>query len=196
MDLELLTAMKALSDRSRLRVVGLLAGGRSMSVSDLATALGLTPGTVVHHLKRLSEAGLVTARPRAPYVDYSLRLERLTELAQALDAISRQAAGDEEPAADVPDWADAEQARVLRSFFDGVTLTSIPAQHAKRRVILRHLAGTTFEPGVDYPEKEVNMRLALRHPDVASLRRHLVDEGFMTRSSSVYSLRPPADWPL
>ncbi len=195
MDMQLLTAMKALSDRSRLRIVGLLAGGRAMSVADLAAALGLTPGTVVHHLKRLSEAGLVSAQPRPPYVDYSLRLERLAELGQALDGMARQVAGDDAPPADAPEWADVEQARVLRSFFDGERLSSIPAQHAKRLVILRHLAGTTFQPGVEYPEKEVNMRLALRHPDVASLRRYLVDEGFMSRSSSIYSLRPPAEWP-
>ena len=35
------------------------------------------------------------------------------------------------------------------------------------------------------------MRLALRHPDVASLRRYLVDEGFMERSAGIYRLREP-----
>jgi hypothetical protein len=39
------------------------------------------------------------------------------------------------------------------------------------------------------------MVLALRHPDAASLRRYLVDEGFMTRKNSVYKLRPRRDWP-
>ena len=56
---QLLVSLKALSDASRLRIVGLLAGGRRMSVADLAGALGLTPGTVVHHLKRLADADLV-----------------------------------------------------------------------------------------------------------------------------------------
>ena len=54
MDHDLLDALKALSDASRLRIVGLLAGGRRMAVEELAAALDLTPGTVVHHLKRLS----------------------------------------------------------------------------------------------------------------------------------------------
>jgi hypothetical protein len=40
------------------------------------------------------------------------------------------------------------------------------------------------------------MLLALRHGDVASLRRYLVDEGFMSRERSVYRLRPQAEWPL
>ena len=65
-DPALLTALKALSDASRLRIVGLLAAGRRLSVEELAAALDLTPGTVVHHLKRLRDAELVEARARPP----------------------------------------------------------------------------------------------------------------------------------
>lgn len=194
-DPDLLTALKVLSDASRLRIVGLLADGRRMSVADLAAELSLTPGTVVHHLKRLAQADLVESRPRPPYVDYSLRLGRLAQIGGALDALAREQSGTAAPPADAPAWASAEQAKVLRAFFEGDRLSSIPAQHAKRLVILRRLAETAFEPGVEYPEKDVNMRLALRHPDVASLRRYLVEEGFMSRERSVYQLRPPADWP-
>jgi DNA-binding transcriptional ArsR family regulator len=195
-DPALLSALKALSDASRLRIVGLLADGRRMAVAELAAALELTPGTVVHHLKRLGEAGLVESRPRPPFVDYSLRLGRLAEIGAALDALARQQAGTEEVPHDAPPWADAEQARVLRAFFEGERLASIPAQHAKRLVVLRHLAETVFQAERDYPEKEVNMQLALRHADVASLRRYLVDEGFMTRAQGVYRLTAPSGWPL
>ena len=90
----------------------------------------------------------------------------------------------------------AYEARVLRAFIgsDG-RLERIPAQEKKRLVILRYLAETVFEPGRAYPEKEVNMALALRHPDVASLRRFLVDLGFMRREAGIYELRPPSEWP-
>lgn len=196
-DEELIAAFKALADKSRLRIVGLLAGGHWMAVEDLAAALALTPGTVVHHLNRLRAAGLVESRPRPPYVEYSLRIGRLAELGGRLDKIERdvRATGDEEAAAATPDWASAKEARVIRAFFEGDRLLSIPAQHAKRLVILRYLADTVFEADRDYPEKDVNMILALRHPDVASLRRYLVDEGFMTRASAIYRLRQAADWP-
>ena len=40
------------------------------------------------------------------------------------------------------------------------------------------------------------MRLALRHADVASLRRYLVDEGFMKRSGGIYGLLPREGWPI
>jgi DNA-binding transcriptional ArsR family regulator len=196
-DEELISAFKALSDRSRLRIVGLLAGGHWMAVEDLAAALALTPGTVVHHLNRLRTAGLVESRPRPPYVEYSLRIGRLAEIGGRLDKIERdvRAAGDEEAAADMPEWAGAKETRVLRAFFEGERLLSIPAQHNKRLVILRQLAETVFDQARDYPEKEVNMLLALRHPDVASLRRYLVDEHFMTRAAGTYRLRPQQDWP-
>jgi len=58
MDSQLLEALRALADASRLRLVGLLAG-RPMAVEELAAASGFRPGTVVHHLKRLEATGLV-----------------------------------------------------------------------------------------------------------------------------------------
>ena len=78
MDPELLTTLKALSDASRLRIVGLLAT-RPYAVAELADDLSLSPGTVVHHLKRLEAAGLVESTPRRPYVEYALRLDVLQE---------------------------------------------------------------------------------------------------------------------
>jgi DNA-binding transcriptional ArsR family regulator len=196
-DEELIPTMKALADRSRLRIVGLLAGGHWMAVEDLAAALALTPGTVVHHLNRLRAADLVESRPRPPYVEYSLKIGRLAELGARLDRIERhaRAAGEESAAADMPAWAEAKDRRVLSAFFEGDRLLSIPAAHNKRMVILRYLAETVFAPGQEYPEKDVNMLLALRHPDPASLRRYLVDEGFMSRAGGIYQLRPVAEWP-
>ncbi len=195
MEPELLTALKALSDASRLRIVGLLAEGRRMSVEQLAAALSLTPGTVVHHLKRLREAELVESRPRPPFVDYSLRLGRLGQIGGELDRMGREQAGESTAPMERPAWANAEEGRTLRAFFDGERLLSIPAQHAKRLTILRYLAESVFERKRKYPEKEVNQLLAVRNSDAASLRRYMVDEGFMTRKASVYRLRPRREWP-
>ena len=195
MDPELLSALKALSDASRLRIVGLLADGRQMTVEQLASGLGLTPGTVVHHMKRLRDAGLVESQARPPYVDYSLRLGRLSAIGAELHRLAQEAAGEAEQKFERPGWASAEDGRILKSFLDGDRLVSIPAQHAKRLVVLRFLAETLFEKKRKYLEKEVNQLLAVRHPDAASLRRYLVDEGFMSRKNSVYKLRPRKEWP-
>lgn len=164
-------------------------------MEGLAAALGLTPGTVVHHLKRLKDAGLVESRARPPYMDYSLRLERLAQIGGELHRIARDQSGNPERDENLPDWAGPAEARVLRAFFEGDRLLSIPAQHSKRLIVLRALAETVFVRKQKYPEKEVNQRLAVRHPDAASLRRYLVDEGFMSRKQSVYRLRPRKEWP-
>jgi hypothetical protein len=76
--------------------------------------------------------------------------------------------------------------RVLQHFVtaDG-RLKTIPTKHTKLLVVLDHLA-QAFEPGMTYPEAQVNDILQRFHPDYAALRRYLVENGFMTREDSVY----------
>ena len=185
MDEDLLVTLKALSDASRLRIVGLLAA-RPYSVEELAAAVELTPGTVVHHLRRLEAAGLVASRADHPYVEYSLQLDRLHALGRQLGALERA----EERAATLPgpdgEPLPAFDARVLRAFVIDGRLAAIPAQEKKKLVVLRYLRDQCFAEDRPYPEPEVNARLALFHPDVASLRRHLVERGLMTRAAGVY----------
>lgn len=85
--------------------------------------------------------------------------------------------------------------KVLHAFVVDGRLTGIPARERKRRIVLQWLAETDFEPGQAYPERDVNMRLALRHRDVAALRRYLVEEGYLSRTDGSYRRRPEADWP-
>lgn len=75
---------------------------------------------------------------------------------------------------------------MLRAFVgpDG-RLRRIPARRAKRLVVLDRIV-QVFEVGERYSEVEVNALLRAFHDDVAALRRHLVDEGFLSREQSVY----------
>ena len=43
-----------------------------------------------------------------------------------------------------------------------------------------------FTEDREYPEAEVNQRLALFHRDVATLRRGMVDAGLVTREAGQY----------
>ena len=74
---------------------------------------------------------------------------------------------------------------MLSRFFVGRTLTKIPAGRSKRRLVLERLA-LEFEIGRHYPESEVNDVLRAFHPDVAALRRYLVDEELLDRADGVY----------
>ena len=83
--------------------------------------------------------------------------------------------------------------QVVFAFVKDDRLVSIPARHKKRLVILRYLVERCFPDDRAYPEKEVNQRLALFHPDAAALRRSMVDEGLLTRVAGEYRrVEPPA----
>ncbi len=185
MDRELLATLKALSDASRLRIVGLLSM-RPYAVEELAAALHLSSPTVAHHLKRLRAAGLVAARPRHPYVEYSLSVERLHEVGRMLDLLERAREEPERLPGPDGEALPAYDARTLRAFVQDGRLLSIPAQEKKRLVVLRWLLERCFAEDRPYPEGEVNERIAAIHPDTAALRRHLVEHGLMTRARGVY----------
>ncbi|MFM2106115.1 MAG: hypothetical protein RL338_1147 [Chloroflexota bacterium] len=85
-----------------------------------------------------------------------------------------------------PRDAAAEESRILRAFVADGRLVSIPARHGRRLVVLRWLLDHAFPEERPYPEREVNERLALVHPDVAALRRYLVEARLMTREAGIY----------
>jgi hypothetical protein len=80
-------------------------------------------------------------------------------------------------------------ARVLRAFIRDGRLVSIPARDKRRQVIYRYLRDQVFIEDRPYPELEVNQRLALFHPDVATIRRGMVDAGLVTREAGTYRRR-------
>lgn len=134
---------------------------------------------------------------------FAARPDRVGELARALSAMEREASGladtgpdgawphDGESLADTLAHLEAtpEEARILRSFLVDGRLVTIPARGRKRLVVLRFLLERVFTEARDYQEREVNQRLALFHPDVAALRRYLVDEGLADRTAGLYRRR-------
>lgn len=80
----------------------------------------------------------------------------------------------------------AHRERVLNAFLDDEgRLTTMPAKHRKRLVVLDHIA-RVFEPGRRYTEVEVNAMVRSFHDDVAMVRRYLVDADFLSRADGVY----------
>lgn len=66
-----LKVMKALSDRSRIKIIKMLQA-REMCVCELQAALELTQPSVSKHLRVLEEAGLVESRKAGMWVNYRL----------------------------------------------------------------------------------------------------------------------------
>ncbi|HXP19589.1 MAG TPA: DUF2087 domain-containing protein [Streptosporangiaceae bacterium] len=73
----------------------------------------------------------------------------------------------------------------LRVFLGAGRIETMPARRARRRLLLDEIA-QAFEPGVRYPENRVSQFLGAVHADYAALRRHLVDEGFLSRADGEY----------
>jgi hypothetical protein len=167
--MEAVTLIGLLADEERLRVVGAVALGHDRATT-VAEAADLPLKQVVKHLARLAGSGLLEESEGRYRVDVGeLRL------------LARE--GSQRPLEEFD--APPQEAVVLRRFIRDGKLISIPLVRSKRLVILDHLA-QEFEPGQYYTEAEVNETLAAYHPDVASLRRHLVDENFMTRDLGIY----------
>ena len=84
-----------------------------------------------------------------------------------------------------------DEEKVVRAFLRDGRLVSIPARPGKRDLLLPLILDRCFPEDRDYEEKEVNMRLALLHPDVAALRRYLIDGRLMTSAAGIYRRARP-----
>jgi hypothetical protein len=162
-----------LAEDDRLRAVAALVLG-ARTAGEVAEATGLTLREAGRALSRLETGGLVETDGH----EWRLLPERFKE---ALATLDRSGPSEPAPASALGPEGD----RVLRSFVRDGRLSSIPAHHGKRRVVLDWLAGN-FEPGHAYPEREVNAILGRFHPDVAALRRYLVDDEFLHRRDGFY----------
>jgi DNA-binding transcriptional ArsR family regulator len=183
---ELLGFFRAMADQSRLKIVGLLAQ-QPYPVEQLSALLCLGESTVSHHLSKLAEAGLVSAKAEGHYSVYSLNPEALSAMARRLLRTDR-----------LPELAEGIDLgtfdrKVLAAFTgpDG-RFTAFPSQEKKYLVLLRHVL-RDFTPGVRYSERKVNEILSRYSDDTARLRRSLVDFGFMEREGGGrdYWLREP-----
>lgn len=178
-----------LADPVRLRVVAALVLGAG-TVDEVVDRAGIDEGSARRALARLAASGLVdggageieAGEAGQPGPAGAGRHHLRTEL---FGQVARVAAR-MRPALEPQDLgASGETAEVLRNFLVDGRLTHVPTARSKRRVVLDFLA-SRFEPGKVYPERDVNFELGKFHPDVAALRRYLVDEEFMERRDGFY----------
>ena len=80
---------KALADETRLRIFEAISAGERVTCSELVSMRGVTPATVSHHLKILSEAGLIACRREGQFVFSRTIPQTLSAYASALAKIAR-----------------------------------------------------------------------------------------------------------
>src|ERR1700737_5462267 len=80
---------KALGDQTRLRIFEAISAPNHVSCGEIVSMRGVTPATVSHHLKILSEAGLIACRREGQFVYSQAVPETIAAYARALAKIGR-----------------------------------------------------------------------------------------------------------
>src|ERR671922_437427 len=77
---------KALAEPARVRIVNLLAtSGEPVCACEFMPTLGLAQATVSHHLKKLTDAGLLEREQRGKWGYFSLNAEASARLARPVE---------------------------------------------------------------------------------------------------------------
>jgi ArsR family transcriptional regulator len=80
---------KALADETRLRIFEAISANRQINCGEIVSMRGVTAATVSHHIKILSEAGLISCRREGQFVYSRVVPETIAAFTRALATIVR-----------------------------------------------------------------------------------------------------------
>ena len=168
---EVLDFVKAMTSAERLRVIGVLARGRTTQ-AEIAAQLHVPVRDVFNHLAYLVHVGVVREE------DGNYELDE-----KAIESLAREQFEGKRPAYEAKEEKQEDVRKVLKAYLnaDG-TIKQIPQEGKKLLIILNYMLDA-FAFDVTYTEKEVNTILRRFHVDTASLRRAYIDYGFLARES-------------
>ena len=171
-----------------------------MRVSALVKACGFnTTGQVYHHLKPLVAADLIEEDKDAARGAYMVRPHRVQGILILLAGIREMAdikysTGNWESSNQIHSGATMvderymataeETQKIIDTFFSSINplvLNTFSSREKKKLVILRVISGQ-FEKDRQYSEKEVNEILKPIYGDFATIRRYLIEYGFLERT--------------
>ena len=176
----LVRLFKGLADPTRLRMVAAMVD-RARCGQDLAAEVGVSPATASHHLRVLNEAGLVRETRQPPYVFYQLDLDQLQNAVKSVSSPKRvRELG-------TSATVDEDTRNVLRAFFDGPRLLSLPVQRRKKDLVLEEML-RRLPRRREYREPELNKFIEAVFEDFCTIRREWIMGGYMEREGGVYRL--------
>jgi hypothetical protein len=175
----LVSLASALMDIDRLRIAGKLAQGPANRM-HLNEATGVSHRELLRHLNLLQYFGLVRLvepAPRNPdhYSLYELNHEAFRAARQAMGKLRGRK----------PRPTDA-RLMTLETFMPGGKLSAFPKKQEQILVLMDEIA-RKFEPDREYKEKEVNVILEDVNEDYCTIRRILVDYGYLSRHKGIYT---------
>ncbi len=174
MEANIVKILKLLADETRLSIIKILAKEDSY-VELIASRLSVTEATVCYHLKKMEQAGIVSASRSQFYIIYSLN-RTLLEKSLIDMVLSSEAQVDTE---------EKYRKEVIANFFKYGRLVSIPVQQKKREIVLSEIV-KDFEPGRAYTEEEVNGIIHRYHEDHCTIRREMIAFKLLGREGNTY----------
>jgi len=82
---------KALADQTRLRIFEAISARGGLTCGELVSLRGVTPATISHHLKILTDAELIECQKQGQFVHSRAMPETIAEYAEALAQLSKGA---------------------------------------------------------------------------------------------------------
>lgn len=180
-DMELIGRLSALTEPARLRVLALLARHGELTLQDLMEQLETSQPNVSRYLKSLASY-VAEQRGKDGRKRYRLVPSQIDVTFDALRTAIAAAA-----AAPAPQQEETMETADLSRYLNAHGQVLVwPNAGAARSALLRYLADT-FTDGEEYAEKAANAQIAQYVPahlrDHVTVRRDLIDEGFLQRSA-------------
>ncbi|MCU0480202.1 MAG: DUF2087 domain-containing protein [Anaerolineae bacterium] len=179
-----LSMLKAIADPTRLQLLRLVSE-KGYPVQEIARIIDLPEEIVSQDLNYLHANGFLRLSMMNNQRLYQFKQDVVQILVGYVQQLSMPLKEAEKPISDNR-WIDeldasSEDKNILSKWtFDG-RLTDFPIKDKEWAVILRWVA-SKFEANVRYTEKQVNEIITTHiHPDYATIRRSLIEDGFMKR---------------
>lgn len=172
---EMTDLLEAVLDKERLALITYLSIDE-LSISELAVQSEIGQNKLQRHLDVLKDANLVVMRDRDGKQVYRFNSRHLED-------IKRQKFAREKRESLFADMGfSKENQKILKDYtYPDGSLKMIPTKSKKIHAVLNYLV-RSFEVDVEYSEIQVNEILEGFYPDPTTLRRYLVDYGYLGRS--------------
>lgn len=166
--------LEAILDTERLALIAHLSQAE-FSLPELIEVSELSPNDIQRHLEVLEDANLVNAIDLDRKLVYRFNHKHLERVNR--QQFSRQKYNPKLSSLNL----SREQKKIVADYThnDG-SLKMIPTKSKKVIAILEYMADS-FEDDIDYSEDQINEILERYYPDPTTLRRYLIDYGYLAR---------------
>lgn len=154
---------------------------QGLSDKEVATELGVAQSTIRNHRYKLRE------KEKQAKLFLALMDLLSTNTNKRINKLDKDIICDAHKTATTIDdrynITDVEKKQVIKTFIDETgALTSYPVKEKKKIIVLEEIT-KNFSKGKSYSEKEINVILKRIYEDYATIRRALIEYGFIERKN-------------